>query len=260
MIEPHWALAAGCVPDVEPWEIPRIAKAAGFTSCGMWVDPKTSWQEGALGRVSRALNETGVKLVDVEACWLEGGSQPSAEQALLVEVGLALQAPNVLVVSRHDDYEASIEQFRGLCEKAGDRLRLNLEFGEFTSVKSLAAARAFIAEVDHPAAGILVDLMHLNRAGEPLPSLDDPLLSYVQACDFMQSSASMTGLDYITAAVDGRCCLGEGEARTGDIETVRRADIDVSLEIRSKALRDQFPDPVERARQIFERCRREVQA
>lgn len=260
MTEPLWALAAGCVPDVDPWEIPRIAQAAGFASCGMWVDPKTTWQGDALAKVTAVLAETGMKLVDVEACWLEGGREPSPDQALLVEVGLALGAPNVLVVSRHDDLEASIQQFRGLCELAGEKLRVNLEFGEFTSIKSLAAARSFIEAVDHPAAGILIDLMHLNRAGEPLPPLDDPLYSYVQACDFLASSGRMTGLDYISAAVDGRCCLGEGEARSGDIEAVCRSDKDVSLEIRSKDLRDQFPDPVERARQIYARCRRAAPA
>ena len=30
MTEPLWALAAGCVPDVMPWEIPLIAKKGGF--------------------------------------------------------------------------------------------------------------------------------------------------------------------------------------------------------------------------------------
>lgn len=258
MSEALWALAAGCVPDVEPWEIPGIARAAGFSSCGMWVDPKTTWKGDALARVSQALDESAVSLVDVEACWLEGGSDLAPEQALLVEVGLALGAPNVLVVSRHDDYDASVLQFRALCEMASDQIRVNLEFGEFTSIKSLAAARAFIADVDHPAAGILIDLMHLNRSGESLPDLDDPAFSYIQACDFQEASARMTGLDYITAAVDGRCCLGEGDARTSDIRAVRESGLDVSLEIRSKNLRDEFPDPVQRAKQIFERCQREL--
>lgn len=256
MTEPYWALAAGCVPDAAPWDIPRIAAEAGFMSCGMWIDPKTTWQADALARTKSALEETGIHLVDVEAAWLEGGDTATADQKLLVEAGIELGARNVLVVSRHDNYEASVSQFRGLCETAGDDIRVNLEFGEFTSIKSLEAARRFVAEVDHPAAGILVDLMHLNRSGEPFPDLDDAVFSYVQACDFWQSSSSMTGMDYITAAVDARCCLGEGEARRSDIEAVCRSDLDVSLEIRSKALRDEFLDPVERARQIFKRCQK----
>ena len=224
----------------------------------MWIDPLNAWQGNALAKTRTALEETGIELIDVEALWLEHDDVMNDRQKILLDAGLELDARNVLVVSRHDNHEASIAQFRSICEYVEGNICINLEFGEFTSVKSLAAAREFIRAVDHPGAGILVDLMHLNRSGEQLPDLDDELFSYVQACDFYQSSATMAGMDYITAAVDSRCPLGEGEARAADIEAVCRAPVDVSLEIRSKALRDQYPDPVERAVAIFERCRRDA--
>ena len=254
---PMWALAAGCVPDAAPWEIPRIAQAAGFRACGMWVDPATTWDSGALAKVRTALDETGVELVDVEALWLREGARANDAQKLLVEVALELGAPTVLVVSLADKLEDGVGQFRDLCAMAGADVRINLEFGEFTRVRSLAAAREFIDAVDHPAAAILIDLMHLNRAGDALPALTSSEFGYVQACDFWQSSASLTGTAYIEAAVDARCPLGEGEARRDDIAAVCRSDLDVSLEIRSKALREAFPDPYARATQIYERCRRE---
>ena len=50
MTTPLWALAAGCVPDAAPCDIPRIAAAAGFRSSGMWVDPKTTWGRDALAK------------------------------------------------------------------------------------------------------------------------------------------------------------------------------------------------------------------
>ncbi len=256
--KPLWALAAGCVPDAMPWDIPRIAHAAGFESSGMWIDPETTWDDQALGKTKAALSETGVELVDVEALWLAGQDKATDTHKLTLEAGLELGARNVLIVSVHKDYEASIAQFRDICERAeGGDIRINIEFGEFTNIRSLSAARDFIAAVDHPKAGILLDLMHLNRAGDALPQLDASEFPYVQACDFYQSSSVMTGQDYIEAAVDSRCCLGEGEARTTDMEAVCRSGLDVSLEIRSKDLRDRFPDPVERATQIFQRCRRE---
>ena len=257
MNEPYWALAAGCVPDALPWDIPGIAHQAGFLTCGMWIDPTTTWDDQALSRTQQALDETGIKLVDVEALWLADTDEPTDTHRLTVDAGQSLGARNVLVVCRHADLDAAVSQFRGICEHAeGTGLRINLEFGEFTTVKSLDAALEFVAKVDHPQAGILIDLMHINRSGDPLPALDSDMYSYVQACDFYQSSALMTGADYIEAAVDARCPLGEGEARVEDIQAVCRADIDVSLEIRSKALRDEFPDPVERAAQIFRRCDR----
>ena len=101
--------------------------------------------------------------------------------------------------------------------------------------------------------------MHLNRAGDKLPELSDDTYSYVQACDFYQSSKSMSGPQYIEAAVDFRCPLGEGEASKKDIEAVCLANKDVSLEIRSKKLRDEYSDPVQRAKQIYARCQRITQ-
>jgi len=256
MTPPLWALAAGCVPDAAPWDIPRIAAAAGFHSSGMWVDPKTTWDRDALSKTQQSLNDTGITLVDVEVVWLEGAHQATDTQKLILDVGLTLGARNVLVVSRHEDYDASIDQFRALCERVGDGLRVCLEFGEFTQIKSLQAASAFIAAVDHPAAGILIDLMHLARSGEALPDLTESRFPYVQACDFLQSSRLMTGRDYIQAAIDDRCCLGEGDAAVARINTVRHAKVDVSLEIRSRALRAAFPDPFQRAQAIFNRCLR----
>ncbi|MBT5054416.1 MAG: TIM barrel protein [Gammaproteobacteria bacterium] len=254
MTTPLWALAAGCVPDAAPWDIPRIAAAAGFRSSGMWVDPKTTWGRDALAKTQQALSETGIALVDVEVAWLEKNNRATDTQKLIVDVGLALGARNLLVVSRHEDYNASIEQFRDVCDRAGNDLRVCLEFGEFTQIKSLQAANAFIDAVDHPSAGILIDLMHIARSKEPLPDLTGSRFPYLQACDFLQSSTSMTGRDYIQAAVDDRYCLGEGEADATRMSLVRHANIDVSLEIRSRALREAFPDPIQRAQAIFSRC------
>jgi len=256
MTTPLWALAAGCVPDAAPWDIPRIAAAAGFLSSGMWVDPKTTWGPDALAKTQQALTDTGIVLVDVEVAWLETHNRATDIQKLIVDVGLALGARNLLVVSRHEDYSASIDQFRDLCERAGDGLRVCLEFGEFTQIKSLQAANTFIDAVDHPSAGILIDLMHIARSHEPLPDLTASRFPYVQACDFLHSSTAMTGRDYIQAAVDDRYCLGDGEGDTKRLSLVRQTKIDVSLEIRSRALREAFPDPVDRAKAIFTRCNR----
>ncbi len=229
----------------------RIAAEAGFGSCGMWVDPESFWDDKALALTRLALADTGLSLVDVEPAWLD---KPAAIQRAVVEAGIELGARNVLVVSREPDEGKAKDDFRALCELADGRIRIVLEFGVFTEVKSLAAARAFIADIDHPTAGILIDQMHLNRSGEHLPELGDPMFPYIQACDFYAASTTKEGMDYIVAAVDERCPLGEGDASVDDTNRIRNSGVDVSLEIRSKDLRERYPDPVERARQIFERC------
>ena len=244
-------MAAGCVPDVEPWDIPNVASEAGFRSCGMWVDPESTWDASALFKTRQSVASTGIQLVDVEPVWLE---KSEILQKTVVSAGIELGAKNVLVVSREPDVWLARERFHTLCEFAAGQIRVVLEFGIFTEVKSLKDALNFVAEVGHETGGVLVDQMHLNRSGELLPDLGEPVFPYVQACDFYASSSTKEAMDYVIAAVDERCPLGEGDASALDIEVIRNSDIDVSLEIRSRMLRELYPDPVERARQIFERC------
>tara|TARA_Y100001960_G_C14607273_1_gene793903 strand:+ start:99 stop:878 length:780 start_codon:yes stop_codon:yes gene_type:complete len=254
MKEPLWALAAGCVPDVMPWEIPLIAKKGGFLSSGMWVDSSTTWSDDALKKTKDSLKETGIKLIDVEVTWLENTGQLNDAHKLIIDVGLELSAKNILVVNRHEDYEKSQNQFHKMCEYAGGDIRICLEFGEFTKIKSLKHAQKFINSINHSSSGILIDLMHINRSNEELPELSNSIYPYVQGCDFWQSSKTLTGDDYISAAIDDRCCLGKGEANKDFISKVCKSDLDVSLEIRSKELRDRFPNPYKRAEYIFNNC------
>ena len=254
MTLPLWALAAGCVPDAMPWEIPLIAKKAGFLSSGMWVDSATTWNNTALKKTKHSLKETGIKLIDAEVTWLENDDKLNDKHKLIIDVGIELSAKNILVVNRHEDYEKSLNQFYKLCEYAGSNIKICLEFGEFTKIKSLKDALKFVETIKHPASGILIDLMHLNRSNEELPNLDNPIFPYVQGCDFWQSSKKLTGDDYILAAIDDRCCLGKGEADKDYITKVCKSNLDVSLEIRSKDLRDRFPNPYKRSEYIFNNC------
>ena len=99
-----------------------------------------------------------------------------------------LSAKNILVVNRHEDYEKSQNQFYKMCEYAGGDIRICLEFGEFTNIKSLKHAQKFINSINHSSSGILIDLMHINRSNEELPELSNSIYPYVQGCDFWQSS------------------------------------------------------------------------
>ncbi len=50
-------MAAGCVPDALPWDIPLIANQAGFQSSGMWVDANTTWDKNALNKTKDSLKK-----------------------------------------------------------------------------------------------------------------------------------------------------------------------------------------------------------
>ena len=249
-------MAAGCVPDALPWDIPLIAHRAGFQSSGMWVDPNTTWDKNALNKTRDSLKKTEIQLIDVEVTWLENDDNLNDNHKLIIDVGLELSAKNILVVNRHNDYDKALNQFYKMCEYADNNIRICLEFGEFTTVKSLSKAIDFVNTINHPVAGILIDLMHINRSDEKLPNLNNPLFPYIQGCDFYQSSKELSGDDYILAAIDDRCCLGQGDANKTEIVKVCDSKKDVSLEIRSKYLRDKFPDPYRRAEYILKNCLR----
>ena len=255
--KPLWAMAAGCVPDALPWDIPLIAYQAGFQSSGMWLDTNTTWNKNALKKTKESLNNTKIQLIDIEVTWLENDENLSDNHKLIIDVGLELSAKNILVVNRHDNYDKSLSQFYKMCEYADKDIKVCLEFGEFTKIKSLDKAINFINTVNHPTAAILIDLMHINRSNEKIPDLNDPIFSYIQGCDFYQSSKKLSGDNYIIAAIDDRCCLGQGEAIKSEIIKMCKSNADVSLEIRSKELRDKFPDPFKRASYIFKNCIRD---
>ena len=64
-------MAAGCVPDALPWDIPLIAHQAGFQSSGMWLDTSTTWDNNALSKTKESLEKTDIQLIDIEVTWLE---------------------------------------------------------------------------------------------------------------------------------------------------------------------------------------------
>ena len=191
-------MAAGCIPDALPWDIPLIAHQAGFQSSGMWVDPNTTWDKNALNKTRDSLKKTEIQLIDVEVTWLENDDNLNDNHKLIIDVGLELSAKNILVVNRHNDYDKALNQFYKMCEYADNNIRICLEFGEFTTVKSLSKAIDFVNTINHPVAGILIDLMHINRSMEDIPDLNNPIFSYIQGCDFYQSSKKLTGDNYIT--------------------------------------------------------------
>ncbi len=91
-------MAAGCVPDALPWDIPLIAHQAGFQSSGMWLDTSTTWDNNALSKTKESLEKTEIQLIDIEVTWLETDNILSDNHKLIIDVGLELSAKNILVV------------------------------------------------------------------------------------------------------------------------------------------------------------------
>ena len=242
------ALASGVLPEFSPQATARAAIAAGFDAVGLWVEPG-EWSLATSAEVRTVLADSRLAVLDVEVIWIRPG--PLDPRHLdIIDAGLSVGAANVLVVSSDPDDGATAAKFAALCDHSGIDIRVALEFGIFTAVKTIDQAAAIPAQVDHPTAALLVDPIHLARSGgtpADVAALPRHLLAYAQFCD-----AGPLAYDpgdakaVITEATDGRL-LPEGILPLSALLSGFPAALPLSIELRSRALRDTYPDATNRA-------------
>ena len=246
------SLAAGVLPEFPAEIVAGAAGAAGYPFAGFTVDPET-WEASETRRVKERVASEGIGVLDVEPIWIPAGGRLDDDYRFVVDVGAELGAKNVLVVSREPGVSENAAALHEICERADPAgMRVALEFLMIAEVRSLATAHAIVRECDHPAAAILVDSLHWQRDGgdlETLASIDGRLFPYAQLCDGHLDCADEFGA-YLEDALDLRSAPGEGELPLLEILAVLPADAPLSLEVRSKRYREEFPDPADRARAV----------
>jgi len=245
------SLASGVVPELGPAETVIAASAGGWDAVGLWVEPE-KWLASTSRDVRHRLDETGLKVLDVEVVWIKPGALDPMHLRT-IDIGAEIGAANVLVVSSDPDNSATCDKFAALCahgRKAG--LRIALEFGYFSDIHSLRAALEIVKAANNPAGALLIDPLHLTRTGgavTDVAAITADLLPYAQFCD---APARGPGGDDLpgsfSEAVDGRLQCGEGELPLDELLSALPSGIPLSIEIRSKHLRDQYPDTHQRSR------------
>jgi sugar phosphate isomerase/epimerase len=257
------SLASGVVPEFGPIETIQAAVKGGFDAVGLWIEPPL-WTAKLLRDTKYCLADSGLELLDVEVIWLKPGASDPAHRRCL-DIGMELGAKNVLVVSSDPDMAANAAKLRELCVCAAPYgMRVALEFGLFTEVKTIAQALAVIEATDHPAAALLLDPLHLARSGgtpDDVAAVDRHLLPYAQFCDAPTVGPSADDVQgIIREAVDERLQAGVGALPLRALLRALPWTIPLSIELRSKVLRDGWPDPGERARETAAATRRFLDA
>ncbi|MNQ85207.1 Xylose isomerase-like TIM barrel [compost metagenome] len=256
---PVLSLASGVIPEASPLQVVQAAAAAGFDALGLWVEPG-AWTAQTTRDLRQALQDTGLRVLDVEVLWLRPGPGNDAHLRA-IDIASELGAANVLVVSSDPDMDATLEKFVRLCEHARPTsLRVALEFGAFTDVPSLEVAAAILHRASQPNQALLVDALHLQRSGggaADLARVPADWFSYAQMCDAPLRGPGPTDRAAIREeAVEYRLCPGDGQLPLAELLDALPSGLPLSLEVRSLSLRSAHPDFAERARVVLQRTRR----
>ncbi|MGX1787913.1 sugar phosphate isomerase/epimerase family protein [Bosea sp. NPDC055332] len=218
------SLAHLTVLDADPVGLIEAAQAGGFDAVGLRVIPPlaTDTITEIVGdaplqrRIRRALAATGLSVLDIEAVWL----QPQTDVAALrpaLELGAELGARHVLTVGFDAEHDRLVDSFGTFCALAHDcGLCTMLEFIPYATIGTLAAAHELLLEARPANAGLLVDALHLSRAGghpRDIATYDPALFSYIHLCD---AAAAVPPPDQLRSeARGGRAYPGEGQLWLG---------------------------------------------
>jgi sugar phosphate isomerase/epimerase len=262
------SLASLSALHVPPPDLVRYAAAAGFDLVGALRLVPASDGTGsdlvgdvALRRATaQALADTGLGVLDVEVFRVRPGSTAVAAEPLLA-IGAELGARFLLTAVEDPEPGRRAEVFAELCDLArGYGLRCTVEPMVFSALRTPADALGLIEAAGADDAGVLVDTLHLARAGGGPADLD-PLgaarLPYLQLCD--AASAEPAGRDpdrlrrAVQEAVSHRLPPGEGVLPLS--EALRRVapDAPASLEVPNPAART---DPAGWIRRLADAARR----
>lgn len=251
-------MAAGIMPEASPAQLIECAAAAQFDFGGMWAE-RDSWTPAVTRAIRQQTRDAGVALLDLEVAWIMPGP-PDPWLTELVEIAAELGARNLLCVSSDPDSASTVAKLQSLVDRAkGTGVRVNLEFGVFTEVKTIQTASAILEQIDGDAKALLVDTLHWARSGgtaEDLAAIPRDWLSYCQPCDAPADGPDLGDADaVIDDAINRRMPLGQGGLPLGTMIDTLPDDLPLAVEERSAALRDAFPDLKERAAEVYRTSR-----
>jgi len=159
-----------------------------------------------------ALNDTGLKINDIELAKIEDGVDVSRYEPAF-EVAAELGAKNVISSIWTDNKEFYLEQFAKLCDLAAQYgITVNLEFVTWASVKTLKEVKEVLRAVNRKNVGVMIDTLHFYRSRVKLEELDDipkEWFRFAHICDGPEEiPADKESL--IFTGRDARYYVGEG--------------------------------------------------
>lgn len=200
-------------------ELVTAAAAGGFDTVGLrLIAPRPGDPvhpvEGAngLAELRKLMADNGIALFDIESLWLSAATDPQAIRPAL-EICAALGGRNLLIAGNDPDFDRMAENFAAVSALAVEYgVRACIEPTSWCVVHRLDHASDLIRRAGVANAGVIVDTLHMDRAGETPASLaafDPAAVAYVQICDAGPKRPVAPG-DLMAEARGNRLLPGEG--------------------------------------------------
>jgi sugar phosphate isomerase/epimerase len=234
--------------DAHPLQLVDAAAAGNFDYCGLRIVAPTdadtivdvAGNPALIREIVSRLSATGVRLLDIEAIWL----QPSTRVDTLLpalEAARTLGAMHVLSVGNDEDRSRLIDNFGRLCEAAARLdMTVGLELITYCAVGTLPYALSVIKQSGQANARLLIDALQFFRSGaqtNDLNAIDSALIEYVQICDGPRV-APVSVAERRTEARTARLLPVDGELPVLDLVSRLRSDLTLSVEAPTRALQN----------------------
>lgn len=134
----------------------------------------------------QALQDTGIKLLDIELAKIEEGVDP-VEYEPELEAAAELGGRHVLSSIWTNNKDEYIEKFAKLCDLAAQYdMTVDLEYVPIASVKNLDEALNVLNTVNKENMGLMLDIHHVHRAQdkiEDLKKVPKEWFNFIHVCD-----------------------------------------------------------------------------
>lgn len=178
---PKFSLAHLTVLGCTPPEMTYIAARAGYDFVSirpiyMGLPGEANYSlatnKEMFNQTKRALNDTGVKIHDIELARVTDEIDPEIYLPEF-EVSAELGATNVLSSIWTSNRDVYLEKFAQICDLAKPLgLKVELEYVPIAGVKNLAGAADVLQTVNRDNAGLMIDAHHFHRAQDKVEDLD----------------------------------------------------------------------------------------
>jgi sugar phosphate isomerase/epimerase len=212
----------------------EAVSAAGFRGFGLLsADLPAAEQEHGLDGIRAMLDDNGIVALELEGIpyWWDDGPRREESDRIrhaLLRAAEVLGARHIKVTPDGDDApwdrEVWAARFAELAAQAHDAgTRLGIEFFPWSNIKTLHDGLRLVDDAGHDAAGVVIDVWHIERAHTPVADLASVPLHRIIGVELNDADPEVVGTLFEDTVHRRRYC-GEGSFDlTGIITALRTA-------------------------------------